>query len=327
MKKHIAVGLVYHRIVESYYNNYLYKGPSVHHDLKDFRREMAFISKWFRIISLNELADHLKNRNRFTAPTIILTFDDGYRDNYTLAYPILKKYNLPATIYLISGLIETNKRTWPDEIEYALLNTKVNMFVFPSLFGEEVIDISSLERRRKVNIRMAEALKEIANSKKMVLIDELFHKLKVERIFDDNDERRMLNWEEIKEMSKNNISFAAHTVSHPILTQISPEEARWEIKSSKTAIEEKTELKIKHFGFSNGMKSDFSEELKEFCIDIGFETISTAEYGFIDSRSDPYFIRRFMPDIPIHFFAGEIVKLFIFSYKYNNNNNADGKRK
>jgi len=325
-KKHNAAVLVYHRIVEEESTDFLYKSPSVHHDIKDFKREMSFISKCFKIVSMDELGEDLKKGRDFESPSIAITFDDGYRDNYRLAYPILREYGLAATIYLITSLIGTNKRTWPDEIEYALLNSSLKSFTFAPLFGEEIIEISALEGRREANVRIAEALKRVCNKERLELLDRLYDILKPNGNTEKNLERRMLNWQEIGEMSNDNITFAAHTVSHPILTQVSLEDAKWEIRSLKDRIEEKTGKKIRHFAFPNGMAEDFTEELKTFCKEVGFETIATAEYGILDSRSDPFFMRRIMPDTPIHFFAGELAKVFFCPRRYKKGSGVYGRK-
>jgi len=313
-KEHSAAILVYHRVVDDNTNEFLYKGAAIHHHIKDFKREILFISKWFKIISMDDLISNIKNKKNFSAPSIAITFDDGYRDNYTLAYPVLRQFGLAATIYLVTGLLGTYKRTWLDEIEYALLNTNANCLTFPRLFEDEVLNISSLEEKLNANKKIGEALKRIDNKKKWELICELYNRLGVNRDSITNQNRRMLNWEEIKEMSENNISFGAHTHSHPILTQMSIEEAKQEITTSKKIIENELHISTDHFAFPNGTSIDFNEELRQFCIDIGFKSVTTVEYGTNDMKSDPYSLKRDPPYTPLHMFATEIVRLFWKKY-------------
>lgn len=317
-KDHAAIILLYHRLVDNHATSkFIYKGEVVHHNILDFKKEMSYIRKWFKVISLDELTTNLRNKKAFESPSIAITFDDGYNDNYALGYPILKELNLPATIYLTTGLTGTNDRTWPDEIEYALLHSNVDTFMLPELFGDESLNISSTEEKIKANSKIVEAMKLISNSKKLRLIDELFNRLKVKRDPDHNEERRMLNWEEAKEMSKNKISFAAHTHSHPILTQIALEEAKHEIALSKNIIEDKLGTPVKHFAFPNGRIYDFSEELRKYCMEIGFESIATAEYGAVTKKADPYLLLRVLPRTPLFMFAAEIARVFLTSRKYS----------
>lgn len=316
-KQHTAIILLYHRLVDNDPSSeFLYKGEAVHHNILDFEKEMSYIKKWFKVISLDELISSLMNEKTFEAPSIAIAFDDGYKDNYTLGYPVLREFNFPATIYLTTGLIGTNKRTWPDEIEYALLNSTVDTFSFPELFGEEVLDISSPEKKRKTNAKIAEGMKLVSNRRKLLLMDHLFNTLKVRRNREFNKERRMLNWKEAKEMKRNKISFAAHTHSHPILTQMPLEEAKCEIALSKNIIEDKLGTPVKHFAFPNGRIADFNAELKKFCIETGFESIATVEYGGVTRKSDPFFLQRVLPRTPLFVFASEIARVFIKPMKY-----------
>ena len=109
-KEHAAIILLYHRLVDNNASSkFIYKGEAVHHNILDFKKEMSYIKKWFKVISLDELIGNLKNGKSFKTPSIAITFDDGYKDNYTLGYPILKKYNFPATIYVITGLTGATK--------------------------------------------------------------------------------------------------------------------------------------------------------------------------------------------------------------------------
>lgn len=315
-KEYSAVILVYHQIIDNNTYNYLYKSVAIHHHFSDFKAEMRFIKKWFNIISLDELVNNVKSNTAFGTPSIAITFDDGYRDNYTLAYPILKKLKFPATIYLITGLIGTHKRTWLDEVEYALLNSNVDSFKFPELFSDETINIFSLEDKKKANDKICKSMKYINNSKRLKLIDELFIRLNIKQDARGSENRRMLSWEEVKDMGQNNISFGAHTNSHPVLAHISFEEAKKEILLSKTEIENKLGVPIKHFTFPNGRDNDFNNKLKDYCMDLGFESVASAEHGAINKGSDPHYLLRFIPVIPLYIFAVELTRLFVFSKRY-----------
>jgi len=318
-KKHHAVILCYHRIVDKNSDGYLHKNHSVHHSAKDFHDEISFLSKWFRIISLDDLYGHIKDNFSHTEPTVVITFDDGYKDNYDNAYPLLRRYDLPATIYLTAGLIGSEKGLWTDQVEFALLQTTKKEIVFPQLCGHNVIDISSKRNKLQANRLISKALKNLDNSKRMSLLAELFGMLKVTYESNMHLDRRMLTWEEVEEMRNNGITFGAHTMSHPILTHMSLDEAKMEIAQSKSIIEKKIGSRVKHFAIPNGTVNDFTEDLRKFCIDQGFNTIATMEYGYVANTSDPFFLRRVSAHVPIYCFAGELLKLFFFSSRYEKN--------
>jgi peptidoglycan/xylan/chitin deacetylase (PgdA/CDA1 family) len=127
-----------------------------------------------------------------------------------------------------------------------------------------------------------------------------------------NGERPMLNWDEVKEMHDGGVLFGAHTCTHPILSRMPLEEARLEIAESKRMIEEQLGLPVKHFAFPNGRNVDFSEELRSFCKQIGFETIATCNDGVNDETVSPYALKRMGVEGPLSVFAVQIAKAFLF---------------
>lgn len=98
--RNIAIILLYHNIDSSSKHN--------------FEKQMQFIKKHMQPISLNKLIDYLIKKKPFPPKSIVITLDDGYENFYHYAYPILKKYQIPATIFLVTGYIDTAKNFWWD---------------------------------------------------------------------------------------------------------------------------------------------------------------------------------------------------------------------
>ena len=90
----------------------------------DFEKQLIFLKKKYEIINFERLIQAFKENKTLPKRTAIITFDDGYKNNYTEAFPLLKKYNIPATIFLTTGHIETDNTFWWDKIGYVLCNTK-----------------------------------------------------------------------------------------------------------------------------------------------------------------------------------------------------------
>ncbi len=304
--------LVYHRFSNDSRRKHLL--PYMH--VEDFRRQISYIKKWYKIISLDELIDNLNDNKKFTSPNIILTFDDGYKNNYTLAYPILKKLNLPATIFLTSGLIGSKDGLWVDGLENILLHTPVKSFVLPEIFEDEVLRIDTLKEKRKIKDRIFSHLLYSDNNQRRKFINKLRKILKAENDVTKTEENRiMLNLEEIKEMATQNINFGAHTLTHPALTYIPFEQAMNEITESKKIIENHLGISVKHFAVPNGNDNDFNESLRQFCKKIGFKSIASANHGVINnSNKNPYWLKRMSPDSSPSVFAFELVRNLFFSH-------------
>jgi len=301
--------LFYHRFSKDSANDF----ELPHLRIRDFEKQMWHIKNWYKVITMDELADRLASKRKNGTPCVAITIDDGYFNNYTLAYPILKRLNLPATIYLSTGFVGTKKSTWVDEVMDMFLISKKESISLPELFDNEVFDLSTPEKKREAFLKLFEKMLSIEHERKTSLMEELLKILDVEEDIKNNAKRKMLVWSEIIEMSGNNISFEAHTVSHPTLSKMELSEAKREILESRNEIEMKIGSKVKHFAIPNGKIEDFNEELKEFCKEIGFETVVSTEPGIVSAKSDPYFLKRINPSPPIYIFACELARYMFLS--------------
>ena len=311
-KYYPAVILFYHRFSSG-------KIPSYHlpHlEIGEFEKQMTHIKRWYNIATMDELEAEINNGKKFRSPSIVVTIDDGYHNNYTLAFPILKKLQLPATIYLTTGFIDTNRAPWVDELLDMLLETKVKTLCFPEILSGEILDISTPVLKRAAVKKLFHVLLRLEHDKRIGLLQRLTEILKERSNFENNGKRKMLTWDEIIEMSKHNVSFGAHTVTHPTLSMMDLNEAKQEIYQSKCDIEKRVGIKVNHFAIPNGKKEDFNDELKRYCREIGLKTSASTEPGVVCSLSDPYFLNRILPPPPIYIFSCELAR-YVFLQKKN----------
>lgn len=307
-RQHCAAILFYHRFCIG--SNDPHQLP--HLDIREFSIQMRHIKRWYRVITMDELADRLADKTNFVSPFIVITIDDGYLNNYTLAYPVLKALGLPALIYLTTGFIGTNKAPWVDDLVDMLFLTKEETLRLPELFGEKILNISTRSQKGDVIKILFKVMLRLEHEEKLLIMQRLSKSLGVEEVCRNGAKRRMLNWNEVIEMSKNNISFGAHTVSHPTLSKMEPGEAEQEIFESKIEIEARIGSKVRHFAIPNGKVEDFNEELKRYCKEIGVKTIVSTEPGSVSLQSDPYFLKRINPPSPMYIFACEIARHMFF---------------
>lgn len=312
-KEHPCVILLYHRIVDDQ-TVYLDKGPVVHHHTRDFEQEIAWLKKRFQFLSMDEVVDTIRDGKSFAKPSVAITFDDGYLDNYILAYPVLKSHGVPAMIYLATGLIGTNARTWPDQIEAALLASKKQTLSLPGLLPNCGTPIRSIEEKQSCCIQLSMALKGMPDAERKFRLVNIFRELDVTlESLENFNQRTMLNWDEVKEMSANKISFGSHSHTHPILSRVPLHEAQDDIRYSKQVLEAQLCGKVRHFAYPNGRKEDFSEDLRTYCREIGFDTVATVVFGTVDAGADPFSLNRIGVVNPVWNMAGELTRKFIRS--------------
>ena len=308
-QQHPCIILLYHRIVDDQ-SIYLDKGPVVHHHIYHFKKEIHYLKKNYQILSMDEVVHCMKSGLGFRKPSVAITFDDGCLDNYTFAHPVLKKSGVPANIYIVTSLIGTSERPWTYQIELAFLRTKKSYFSFPYLLDEEKVRIRTRAEKKRAFAQVVESLKRKPDGERKELMQKLLEILNVGDIYKKKEKSRMmLNWNEVKKMAQNGITFGAHTHTHPILSRMPLQEAKEDILYSKKVIEENLGTKVRHFAFPNGRDQDFSEELRDYCREIGFKSVASVNYGLNDSKIDSAMrLKRIGATSPVWMMAGDLTR-------------------
>ena len=162
--------LNYHRIDDPFHNGLDTFRPNISATPSDFATQMDYVSQKYNVISGTELIAFIKDGRQLPARAAIITFDDGYYDNYTNAYPILKARNLRAIIFLATDFIGTCKPFFWDLIAYCFFYTKKEHAHLPHLGPQSWVDAST---RDIVMQNLMEALKQIPDAEKQKLSDQL----------------------------------------------------------------------------------------------------------------------------------------------------------
>ncbi len=258
----------YHMIVDK--TNGFYPETST----RDFEKQIVHFAKNYKIISLNEIVERIKNK-RSLRRCVAITFDDGFRDNYEIAYPILKKYNVPATIFLTTGYINSGTAPWFIKLRYIFMQT-AKTHIHLSHNGAIISHpMHTKDEKFVASDRAMVHLKNCPDNDRLPLLDRLCEQLGVNEFNGLNN--LMLTWDQIKEMAENGISFGTHTVSHPILSRTSLEMAEREIRESKRTIEEKIGKSVTSFAYPFGKKSQYSSALFPILLDFEFKCAVTTE--------------------------------------------------
>jgi peptidoglycan/xylan/chitin deacetylase (PgdA/CDA1 family) len=256
-----------------------------------FDQQMAYLKRWLHVISIDELTDWLKGGRKLPPHAALITFDDGYLDNYVHAYPVLRQHSLPALIFLTTGHIASDAPFYWDLAAYCFQHTKMNSVVFPN--GQEQRWSSEAERDT-VSHAWIESLKALKQEEKREIVNRLPEQLGV--IIPEGTFRKlMLNWDLVREMYAGGIRFGGHTVNHPILTRIPLDAAREEVLSCKQRIEKETGAPVRSFAYPNGMQADWNREIEGAVRAAGYEAAFTLESGpatLKEVRKDPLAIRR-----------------------------------
>jgi len=292
--------LCYHRICP---DNNDWSLESIHTQL--FKQQIEYIVKKLDIISLDELVKCMYVKKGFPKKAAIITFDDGYLDNYLFAYPILKENHIPATIFLVTGPIESKGLFWWDKVGYIIKHMDRNTLDLDEL-GR--FTFSSNRDKMIVLTQINESLKLVTEDRKNALIERLVTISGVD-VPSDAAKEILLSWEQVREMSNNGITFGAHTVNHPILTNMPIAQAKWEVIQSKRDIENVLKHNVNLFSYPNG---NFNNELISILKENGFKcAVSLHPRKFISSKSNVHALNRFPEASELRKFKGEICGLLV----------------
>lgn len=300
-----AVIITYHRFVTDS-SDTLECCSTVTHLIDVFEHEIRYLRRHYKIVSLDELVNTLASGEKFNQPTIAITIDDGFKDNYQLLFPLLKKYNIPVTIFITTAPIGTEKRLWVNWLEEIILNTSKTSFSAGWFYSGKTFSLNDIAQKREFYQLLLGKLKDIETWKRDQYLEY------IEKVLGRPNVKKpiMLNWDEIREMQRAGVAFGAHTVNHPILTNLPLDEAKEEIINSKKKIERELGVTVNHFAYPNGRPQDFNDELREFCKQIGFKSISSCDYGNNSRREDIWSLKRIGAEVPIELFAVNILRAF-----------------
>jgi len=283
--------LNYHRIDDPLRPGFNTFKPNVSATPSQFARQMDYLSQQYNVVSGREVAQWLNGRQKLPPNAAVITFDDGYKDNLEHAYPILKTYYLPAVIFLTTSHIDSSESFYWDIVAYCFDHTSKDNADFPLLGRRRW---QSAESRKQVMDEWIAMLKTLPESDKKKQVDRLPDILDAS-VPDDLSAGLTLTWSEVRHLSDNGIEMGSHTVSHPILTRVSLEEARDELVHSKSKIEAAINKPVVSFAYPNGQRSDFNNTLVNCVAEAGYQVAFTLVPGptlYSSVKKSPYTIRR-----------------------------------
>jgi len=251
--------LVYHRASPSH-------GDRGYMDIPEniFEGHVRFLKDNFKIVSMKEGLKNIYEKDSREIYAAI-NFDDGYMDNYLYAYPVLKRYSVPATIFLTTDYIGKRPVFWWDRV-FNVISYPGLKYVNIDIGGSESIgfDLGNASQREAVTDR----INGILRLRCEIQIQDIVGKL--ERMYPVPVEARpsaMLGWDEIRQMRASGIIFGSHTKTHRNLCLLKDDEIAEELSSSKKAIEKMLREEIREFSYPFGI---FDERVKRLAMEAGF---------------------------------------------------------
>lgn len=230
-------------------------------------------SKGYEFISLDRVYEILTKEENVRKKAVI-TFDDGYKDNYTIAYPILKKHNIPFCIYITTAFPERNGILWWYVLEDIILENDVI-----KLSNGQTFECKSKTQKDQAFMEIRKIIR-TGPGNYLDNMYALFSNYKIDWL--KKTKELCLSWNEIIELSKDELcTIGGHTHNHYVLSKLQPNEVISEIVKANTLLEKKIGKPIKHIAYPYGRKGEVG--IREFNIvkNLGIKTATTTRIGII----------------------------------------------
>lgn len=230
--------LAYHRVLPSVNAaDFRFDPELVSASAEGFRAQLAQLRRHCAPLRFDELIDHLDRGRPLPRRAVLITFDDGYDDNYRIAYPLLREAGLSAMFFVSTGHIDSGQPYLYDWLVYMLCVTSAVTLHAPELAMEVALP-PSLEARRELGARMLDRIKTLDADAQRALVDRLAVEWSLP--IGPHPDCRPMNWEMLREMRAGGMEIGSHGVDHNMLAKLQSARMREEVFASKARLE--TEL-------------------------------------------------------------------------------------
>ena len=267
--------------------------------LPRFKQVLAILRKYFQFISLDEAVSMISGEIPVRPYCAVLTFDDGYRNNYLAALPVLQQYSIPATFFLPTGHITNKKPFWFDTLDYFLQKGKLGSFTL-SIAEDDVCFATG--NRDKVKDQYRRFLYQY--NRQFYANDSHFQKKiyaqidsagkisgdNVETLLKRDPRTALMSWDEVGEcVQTSDITMGSHSVDHLRLASLDEEHIRQQLVDSKNDIEQHIGRKCRHLCYPNGSYDERVINIGEEC---GYKAAVTTVSGLNTVGDDVFGLCR-----------------------------------
>ncbi len=256
-------------------------------DRQAFEAHLKYFVENYTVVSLRSAYRMLMGEQAMAPNPLVLTFDDSHLSFYTEVFPLLQKYNTPATTFAATDFVGTGKLFWFDWVD-AIVDqvTETTIEVAGNTYQVPEDDRFDLKETIQVDLKQfpeAEKLNMIAN-----LADKIGFNVDLAPA-----SAKVINWEQAAEMQSSGVvDIGGHTCSHPILTRISGEQARQEIIESREILQQNLDDPIEFFAYPNGGLQDINPEIISYVQEAGYLGAVTLLEGTCVPGDQPYTLKR-----------------------------------
>jgi peptidoglycan/xylan/chitin deacetylase (PgdA/CDA1 family) len=282
--------IMYHSVMNDPSRAHMTLG-SIVHSTEVFRAQMEIVASHFRTVSLGDVLLFLKGEKTLPPKCVVITFDDGYADNYQAANDILSPLGIPAVFYVTVECIDKQRLPWPSLLRYAFLSSRKSGW---SERDGPVWTFSSEEQRIQALNRASEHCSKLSGTTQAQFVESLMQQLGTEpprRL-----QRVMMTWDEVRSLARNGHTVGSHTMTHPNMAHIPENDMRTELREAKRKLEQELAVPILHFSYPcPALQPHWLDRTVRASQEAGYQTAVTTTGGLVRRHDDPLALRRIRP--------------------------------
>ena len=271
--------LAYHRVMPTdALDSYPFDQELISATPGQFDSQMRYLREHLRPIALNDVIAHVEQGTPLPPDSVAVTFDDGFADTYRYAFPVLQRYQIPATVFVSTGYVESGEPFWFELASYLVYRLPPHSLELQD--GTRHPTGDSWTARTASLRRVHSILKDLPNASRLQIIDDWKRRYANELTHGASFHSQPISWSQIIEMAASGIAFGSHTVTHPNLTRLTDEDLHRELTESKHALESMLQKPIDTIAYPIGTPSAFNSRVisaaREHSFKIGLTYVSGA---------------------------------------------------
>lgn len=304
--------LTYHRFSESETE---YKTSA-----RAFADHLGYLTQHYSILPLSHIADAVATGKTLPQGTAAITIDDGYRDSYEIAYPLLLKYRVPATLFVATAFTDQKAWLWTDKMRYLMAHTPLTEFS-TQLKGRTIrAALTDTHTRRLTADKVTAILKTMPEEHKEEALKRLATMLGVVLPAQPPAEYGAITWAQAREMDREGIEIGSHTVSHPILPNTSNDQLETELIESKARLEAELARKVTLFCYPNGRNDARVQRATALA---GYRCAVTNQHGMNTTHTPLLALRRIAAEPDLAHFVQSTSGFELMKLRLRGNMNMD----
>jgi len=254
-----------------------------------FEEHLRYLTEYYSLVPLTRIHESLTNGAALPERAAAVTIDDGFRDAYDIAFPLLRKYSVPAALFVITDFVDGKAWLWTDKLRYITAQIPAGQTTIKFNEYKLSFEFDDVSSRLRAADEVNAILKKLSSEAKDAALKEIAASLNVDLPTLPPLEYGPVSWKQLKEMEEFGVEIGSHTVTHPILTTVDSEQLHRELKESRSRLETALGHRVTLFCYPNG---SYDEHTRQAVADAGYRCAVTTKPILNGKVTDPLTLSR-----------------------------------